>query len=503
MTTRNGILSVYPALGGLDISNPTIIDPGSLVTADNIEYLSMGQRKKRLGMLQYSPTTSVQGTSTNVMVTSSSNVRGLKDTWDYTGSVPVQRLIAVTGASIFRSTGDGKWTAVSGTSSFGSNATLNCHITQADNKAIISDGAAQPIAYDLATTTLVSPTTGSIWPIFTGSVYHQERAWLWGLTTVGSTWAVHPSNVVVTAAANILDSTGADAVTLSIDRGDGDKVIGMSQPFYNNIYIFKGPNKGSVHQISGQTSTSYVKTKIATGAAAVNGRVVISTPTDIYWLSDYGCHSLATTIKFGDVDQALISLPIQNLWRKNLLSRSDLSNAVGFWNPHRNIVGWAVTPTSATSRYWVLVYNYALSDPSPGGRKFWSIWKFSRETAANFGITSIAHIRNPSGGFLSAKVGEDHIYWGTDRGMVYMGDYASFSDDGAQYPVTITTPIMSKFQTAAGVIPQTQEKTFTGVVTFYNASDGTAQGSCSMSVLVDGQNNSDAFLLAAPGDTLG
>lgn len=511
MASKNFVTVVRPATGGLDItSDPTILDPNWLITADNITYLEGGQRKKRPGILQYSPSSSFAGSSTNAMVSSSSNVRALSDSWSYsTGFTPVQRLIAVTGASIFRSTGDGSWTAVTASSSFGSNSNLRTHIMLGQDHAVISDGVTQPIAYNLAATTLVSPSTGANWPVFESAVFHQARMVMLGIST-------SPSHIRVSAADNIFDSTGVDTITLPIDPGDGDRVIGAAQTFFRNLYVFKGPQFGSIHEIAGNTTTEYTKNKITSGAPAHSQQGIITTPTDIYWISHYGVHSLQTTLKYGDVEQGYLSLPIQNLWRKRQIRLEDIPNAKGFWNPNRNVVGWIIQPegfTGVGGRFWCLVYNYALSDPAPGGKKYWSIWTVSRGAGANFGLTATALILNPSGGYQPATVGEPHIWFGADNGMVYQGDYRYFDDDGEAYPVRLTTPVITRFNTAAGIVPETAEKQFTGMVTFYSNPDAAVLSGLAYTVTCDnraaGQGNItgtiSGFILGTSvlGDALG
>ncbi len=507
MSSRNLITTERPALGGLDItSDATILDPQYLVTADNVTYLEGGQRKRRPGLLQYSASSSTAGTFANVMISSATNVRAILDSWDYSASLtPVQRLVAVAGRSLFRSTGDGLWTAVTGTSSFtgGGGVTVQrTTLTRAQNHVVFSDGVTQPVAYNLAATTLVSPTTGANWPIFEASVFHQTRLGMFGLSTA-------PSDLRLSAAGNIFDSTGVDSVTLPIDPGDGDRVIGCSETFFRNLYVFKGPQFGSVHEISGNTSTAYVKNRVTTGAPALNPRGIITTPTDIYWISRYGVHSLQTTLKYGDVEQAFLSLPIQNLWRKQLISLPDLVNARGFWDATRNVIGWLVSPAGfdvgqVGARSWCIVYNYALSDPSPGGKKFWSIWKVSRSAGANFGLNCAASILNPSGGSQgTAHASEPHVYFGGDNGLVYQ-TYPFFDDDGAPYATQITTPIITRFKTPQGVVPETQEKQFTGITTYYAVPDSATLSGMNYSASVDNRDAGNGVLTGSQaGGVLG
>src|SRR5262245_55794360 len=202
MTTQYQMMHVHPALGGLDISSdPTVLDPGFLTIADNIEYLEGGQRKKRLGTTIYS--TSTGNTNPAPLVSSTTPVRAVEDFWRYGASLtPSQNLLAVAGASIFGSTGDGKWTSLTATSSFGLSTNVKTIITLAADFAVISDETAQPIAYNQ--TALTAPSTGSAWPRFTWSKYHLSRLFMGGMST-------EPSTVQYSGAGNIFDSTGTDS----------------------------------------------------------------------------------------------------------------------------------------------------------------------------------------------------------------------------------------------------------------------------------------------------
>ena len=491
MTTKNTQFTQHPALGGLDVSSdPTVLDPNFLTNADNIEYREGGQRKKRPGFRVYS--TNSTSTGANVpMVSSTSAVRAIMDQWHYGASLtPTQTYVAVTGASIFASTGDGLWHPITVSSSFGSNDNRRTHITLAGDVAVISDGQTQPVAYDglaLTSSTLSTPSTGSNWPVFEGTSYHLNRLFYTGVSTA-------PSLLAYTAANNIFDSTGTDTGSFTVNSGDGDRVIGLSKPFYGSLYIFKGPQKGSVFQLSGATPSAFALAQVGYGAPPLNSRGIVTTPTDIYWLSQYGVHSLETTVKFGNVEQAFLSLPIQRLWRDRVLKRTLLSNAWGFWHPQRNIVGWCVTPEGETSQHWLLCYNYALSDPKPGGKKFWSIWKLSGFGAAS-GAVMLVGALDPN------HNGDPHLYLGGEAtGLVYEGDQESALNDAlAAYTAKITTPTLTRFETPKGKIPETQEKGFVGIVTYF-APHGSV--SANLNVTVDRRVQSTTISLTGGGATL-
>ena len=466
------------------------MDPNFLTVADNVEYREGGQRKKRPGFRVYS-TSSTDASADTPMVSSTSAVRAIADMWRYGDSLtPTQAYVAVTGASIFASTGGGLWTALTASSSFGSNSNRQTNITLAGDYAVISDGATAPIAYDglaLTSTTLVAPSTGAAWPIFTHASYHLNRLWYTPVSTA-------PSLIGYTAANNIFDSTGTDTGTFTVNAGDGDQIMGVSRPFYGSLYIFKGPQKGSVYQLSGATPSAFAIAQVSHGAPLLNPRALVTTPTDIYWLSQYGVHSLETTVKFGNVEQAFLSLPIQSYWRNRIFKRTLLQNAWGFWHPQRNIVGWCVTPEGETSQHWLICYNYALSDPKPGGKKFWSLWKLTGFGAASGAVMLVGAI-DPN------HAGDPHLYLGGEAtGLVYEGDQEdTLADARAAYTMSIRTPTLTRFQTEQGIVPETQEKGFVGIVTYFSPHGSV---SADLTVTVDRRVQSTSISLTGGGATL-
>jgi len=472
MSSKETQFTLHAALGGLDISSDaSILDPNFLTASQNVEYLEGGQRKKRGGTYVYSTqlmstgvaSTSHTSTGTNTFLPANATpgpVRALQDFWRYgAATTPTQDIISVAGKTIFHSTGGGSWTAINASSSFGSTGSFKTTIVLAGDYAIINDAmsTSPPVAWDQSTLHTFTSSGGSGLPIYTGSAYHLNRYFTGGLTSA-------PSQVNYTAANSIFDSTGGDTGGFSVDVGDGDQVMGLSRTFYGSVYIFKGPQFGSVHQLSGNTPATFTLAKVAHGAPLLNPKALISTPSDIYWMSNYGVHSLETTVKFGNVEQAFLSLPIQKLFREGLITRQNLEQAWGFWNPTRNIVGWAVYPTGSPTQVWVLVYNYALSDPKPGGKKFWSIWVLP------YGLASGTVILSPTP-FDTLNTKDPHLWFGGADGQAYIADQnisaASLNDAGLPYTYTIKTPTITKFpsQQPAG---ETEEKQFAGIVTYFN-----------------------------------
>lgn len=478
MASKNTHYTIHPALGGLDISSdPTVLDPNFLTIADNIEYREGAQRKKRQGTALYST-----GLPQLYLASSSSAVRAISDFFRYgTSLTATRRIVAVAGASIYQSPGDGTFVPLTATSSFGSNDSVTTNMVTAGDYEVISDGASNPLAWDQ--TTLFSTLSTKA---FTSGKYHLDRLFYTGYSSA-------PSEFTYTAAGNIFDSTGGDTGVVSVRKGDGDQIIGISEPFYGSLYVFKGPNFGSVHQFSGNTPATFATAQVAHGAPALNNRAIISTPTDIYWLSAYGIHSLQTTVKFGNVEQAFLSLPIQKLWRNEVITVNQLTKAWGFWNPRRNIVGWAVVPNGSDSQSWLLVYNYALSDPKPGGKKFWSIWKFS-----GFGVRS--------GALIALTVpGESVMFFGGESDGLIHGQGRElvdniFTDNGQSYSAIVKTPTITRFKGDRGDIAETSEKIFEGIVTYFSPNAGS---DADLSVIVDRRQQTSVVPMAGGGTPLG
>jgi hypothetical protein len=126
------------------------------------------------------------------------------------------------------------------------------------------------------------------------------------------------------------------------------------------------------------------------------------------------------------------------------------------------------------------VYNYALSDPKPGGKKFWSIWVFPN------GLTCGATIIVPVG-FNPTHSGDPHMWFGESDGQVYVANQdasdAQFNDAGAPYTFTIQTPVISRYPSPGQPTPETVEKLHRTVTTYYNPH--TPGATASLTVTVD------------------
>ena len=290
-------------------------------------------------------------------------------------------------------------------------------------------------------------------PTFSFAAYHLRRLFVAGI-------AATPSQVTFSAAGAIATWTGVDTGNLVFDEDDGDRVIGLSKPFQGAIYVFKGPSTGSVHELGGLSPATFNRTKVVHGAPCVNNHTIVTTPGDIYWVSRYGIHSLSLARQFGDAQESFLSAPVQDIFRAYDID--DLDQAVGFWHPNRNIVGWFFTPGSASTNTEALVYNYIL--------KQWSRW-----VPSGFAVNSCMVALTPT-----TEI--PRLYTGSYAGRVHAWDQTTLSDENADtaYTATATTPEYYAFPNA----PAHSEKIFHGVVTYFKPKNSNYN--VTLDVAIDG-----------------
>jgi hypothetical protein len=476
MPTSQIPLVAMPSRSGLDsAAPPTYLSKDGLSIADNIYYSFTGERRKRLG------TALAHATSTMHLSSTSANVKSMEDFWRHGASLtPTQRFVYTASTGIFAWAGT---TAAPATisSTWGTNASITDNIVIAQGYSVFSNGVDNPMKWDQTTLSQLSTAA----PLYTSAAYHLRR-----LFVVGT--AATPSRVDISAGGDITTWTGGDTGNFVIDEDDGDRIVGVSETFHKRLYIFKGPNLGSIHEIAGNTLASLTRDKIYIGHPALNQHGIITTQNDIFWISKFGAHSLRTTQKYGDTEAYFISSPIQDLFRDEKLNASRLDQAYGFWHPLYGIIGWVVAPATATTNTWAIIYHYLISDPGPQGKKFWSIWKFN-----GMAPYSVMQAVTPAG--QTQQPGRPRIYFGGSAdGQVYKGDQSTLTDaQGSAYTAKVRTGIILDFEQAGA---WTQEKQFYSITTFFEPVGGYTHD---LNIIVDNRVTSTTLSMAGLGDRLG
>ncbi len=439
-----------PVLGGVDTATDSLLlKPTDLSVASNMEYEQHGGRFKRGGTLRYNAVTiTLSGTN--------ATVSAMADFWRFGSGLAATQQFVITAATQSASTsgaiysGDAAGTLTLLKAPWGS-AGRQTSIQIAQGLAIISDGVDTVQSYNQTSVATLSVCM----PIFSACKYHLRRLFYYG---VGGT-ATSSSSVGYTAAGNVADATGSDAGAFIFDEDDGDRVVGVSEPWRERLLVFKGPTRGSVHQIGGTSPVTFTKGVVFRQAApCVANAGIITTSNDVFWASRYGFHSQQATQKYGDTEEAYISFPVQTQF--NNLNISRLNQIVGFYNPTRNIIGWAAPSGTNTKNDTVFVYHYLLN--------FWSIWTFE------FSPASFMLALDPLGGAQKPR-----LYIGDYTGGIHAADQTTKNDGGGAYTCTITTP---PIHVLTGKDALT-EAVFSGVTTFARATGAT----CSLAVIQDGR----------------
>lgn len=462
MSSESAAFVVFPFTGTMDATtNDATVAPGSLVLVENGEYVVghiPNQRfsvRKRLGTTKYNAT----------VITGAPTVTSLAEFWRHgTSLTATQKFVACAGGMILKDDGDGVWDTLLA-SGFGS-STAETHIVIAQGYAIISNNVAleAPRKYDQTSLTALGGTP----PDFTAGVYHLRRLFVFGDATAASC-------VQYCAAGNIEDWSGADTGNFILNEDDGDRVIGASRPFRGRLYFFKGPNIGSIHEIAGSTPTTFTRLSVLTGLPCVAHKGIITTANDIYWPSPMGFHSLNTTQKYGDVEEAFLSRPIQDIF--NALNKARLNQIHGFHHPTRNIIGWFVPSAGSTQTGTCLTFNYALG--------LWAQWTYTGFNGASCMVAQTPSTQIP------------RLYAGGYAGFVFAGDQTTRSDfDGTQaYTLQVKTPHHLQMPDAGGaiavnVLHEKQFQTLTTIIAPTGSYNATA------TVSVDGRTQSATVSLA-------
>lgn len=254
----------------------------------------------------------IGGTSkvNSAAVASGAVITGVFDYWRQgaLGS-PARRRILHAGTVCLSDTDDGAFTTTlfSGLES----GKVPSYCTFDDLLIISSDSTTDvPKSWDQSTTQNLAGGP----PNFSFCVSHKNRAWAAGV-------AAFPSRLYYSANVDPEDWVGVGSGSIDIDPNDGDIITGVvSHKDY--LFIFKGPNKGSIHQILGSSPTgsdAFSRRNFTKGLGACWHNAIFAFGDDIGFVSQYGTvHSLSATAAYGDFLGASLSLPINGWIREHL-----------------------------------------------------------------------------------------------------------------------------------------------------------------------------------------
>lgn len=175
-------------------------------------------------------------------------------------------------------------------------------------------------------------------PNFSMGVVYQNRFWVAG----------DPDNPSRLYYSDLNDPTaGYSSNIIDIDPADGSEITAL-YVFRDRLFVFKGPNKGSIHVISGKTPATFSRDTFSTKVGCCGPNAVIEFSDDVMFMDTTGhLRSLKSTDRFGDFETAVITDPI-----RSIVTRFDVSELrrVTMTNDATNSRVWVQVPIGTTQQ---------------------------------------------------------------------------------------------------------------------------------------------------------
>lgn len=374
-----------------------------LIDAKNVVYEFDGGLHKAPGTDNLNPSALESGAT----------VRGIYDFWRQgTVDSPSQRRIIHISTKIKADQADGSFADIF----TGMSATSIPQYDTFDDLLIIgsSDPADLPRSWDGTTAQLLAGSP----PNFSFSVHHKNHQFAAGVFT-------NPSRLYYSVPLNPEDWTNTGSGSIDIDPNDGDMITGIVS-HKDNLWVFKGPNRGSIHRITGSAAADWAKVPFITGLPCPWIHSIFKFGDDIGFITTNGSvHSLKATAAFGDYNQAWLSYPINKYLQENL-NNSRARFFVAATDPNRGYVWIGVTPSGQTTntRYLIMDYRF-LSQNETYPR--WSYW--DAQPFASIGL--IRDVQRP------------RLMAGTYTGFVYKLDQTTRTNNGVAINMVAQTPSMT------------------------------------------------------------
>jgi hypothetical protein len=284
---------------------------------------------------------------------SGEEVRGIYDFWRMPAGTPTQKFLCHTGTKVLESDGDGTFSNL--ITGLVDNAIP--HYNTFDDIVIITSDAAATDAPQKWDQSGATSALGTNTPLFSFSETHKNRLWAAGVDSQPSRLYYSPD---LSNSGPDGDWNHATSGTIDIDPGDGDRITAIKS-FRNELWVFKGPYKGSIHRITGSAPTGsdgFARTTFVRGIGAVHQNSVFNFRDDIgYVWSDGSVNSLIATDQFGDFTEAQLSRPIRRWIEENVVF-SRLDQTWSATDESRNIVLIALVTSGNTFPSHVICMDY-------------------------------------------------------------------------------------------------------------------------------------------------
>lgn len=375
-----------------------------LSVAENIYYELDGGFRKFPGAAQINAT---QLTEAAAAIT----VMSIFDYWKSgTGWSPTQKRMIYAGTQLWKEDLDGVFDSIK----TGLESGKQGHFTTFNDLCIWSSTSTVDVPQSWNQIAASTSNLAGSPPNFSFVVPHRNRMWAAGV-------ASNPSRLYYSAADNAEDWTGAGSGSIDIDVNDGDDILGLAS-HKQRLWVFKGPNRGSISYITGSSPTgtdAFARVPFTRGVPIAAHQTIVSFLNDLAWVSSRGIHSLSATEVFGDMKEGFLSFPIQSTFQADLALGS-IQLAQGVNHAWRGVLLWTVRQSGQSANNWVIGYDYRFT---PG--RFFLLNAYS---AASLGIS--IHTNQP------------RLFSGGYNGYVLRHDEANRNIASVAYTAKVTLPFL-------------------------------------------------------------
>lgn len=262
------------------------------------------------------------------------DIAGMFDFWRGGGAASfTQKFVVVAGNSkIYRDDMDGTLDDITGGASITANM-IPVFCQARDLLTIWSSANDLPLKYNQ---TGDVGSLGGTPPVGRGMVFHANRGWAWGVNA-------NASRLYYSSSTDIEDWSGADTGSLDLDPEDGDRITGAIS-YKHVLIVFKGPQKGSLHQIAGTAPTgadAFSRKVLVRGIPLQTHNSIVPVGDDALFMSDRGIHSLGTTIEFGNFREKDLTRFLRGYFRESV-NMTHLQKVWGTDYSEKSCVVWVL-----------------------------------------------------------------------------------------------------------------------------------------------------------------
>jgi len=351
---------------------------------------------------------------TDTTVGASDSVVGVYDYWRQgTGGSPSQRIVIHAGTVAYEGTNGSTFNSLQ---TGLENGKVPQYDTFDDLLIYASDSTADvPSSWDQTTR---QDLAGSP-PNFSFSQHHKNYQFAAGNAAL-------PSTLYYSVNVDPEDWTGGGSGNIKINPGDGDHITGIMS-HRNELFVFKGPYKGSIHRITGSSNADFALTTLVEGIGAGWQNTIFKFGTDVGFMDPSGSiRSLDATAAFGDYNESALSYPIETYVRDRI-GHNRIRNWWATNDTANSRVLFAVSLSGSTSNDIILCMDYRFMAQ---GERYprWSHWDaFAPHSLAI--VVDTSNRRRP---------------WGGDgAGLVQKYEQADRTANGAAITYSFKTPFLT------------------------------------------------------------